>query len=128
MKTIDNTDLKYLRCFPNLIHYDYKDDINPKSVPLTKSILKNKISPKNQKNKSVNIKDSPKSSLVVTNSNKNIFNLKHSYLKTFYNNNYSQSPEDHLPIKSVKYYRNKNIYQDDEINNIINSISSRTKH
>jgi len=43
MKKIENdqNDVKDIRCFPNLIQYNYKDDLNPKSIPLTKSILKN---------------------------------------------------------------------------------------
>ena len=126
MKNIDNNCVKDIRCFPNLIQYNYKNDINPKSIPLTKSILKNKISPKTQKNRSINnIKDSKKNSLIITNSNKNIFKSKKKDLKSLYN--FSQGPKEYMPIKSVDFCRNRNNYADEEINNIINSISSRTK-
>ena len=39
----DSDDIKKASCFPNLIQYNYKEDINPKSIPLNKSILKKYI-------------------------------------------------------------------------------------
>ncbi len=38
---VEYGDMKERRCFPYLNQYNYKDNINPKSIPLTKSILKN---------------------------------------------------------------------------------------
>ena len=84
-------DMKETRCFPYLTQYNYKEDINPKSVPLTKSILKTVNSEKKRKrSENQNLKNANKDSFLnITNSNsnnnKNIFNEKKpNYRKTSY--------------------------------------------
>ena len=94
----DYKEIKETRCFPHLIQYNYKDDINPKSIPLTKSIFKNlksnkkkKINENENENKINSIKKN--SFLTITNSNNNnnnnnnnnIFNRKNNHFKTNYN-------------------------------------------
>lgn len=136
MKKIENdqNDVKDIRCFPNLIQYNYKDDINPKSIPLTKSILKNINSPKKKQYKKNYPKDYIKdSNLIITNSssyNKNnhrIINTKNNF-KTSYINNYKDrcSPKEHIVIKSEDFYKNRNFYPDDDMSIPID-MSSRTK-
>ena len=87
-------DIKETRCFPHLTQYNYKDDINPKSVPLTKSILKNVNSEKKRKRSvNQNLKNANKDSFLnipnsISNTNKNIFNeTKPNFRKTSYDSN-----------------------------------------
>ena len=93
MKKIEG-DMKETRCFPHLTQYNYKDDINPKSVPLTKSILKTVNSEKKRKrSENQNLKNANKDSFLnitnsISNTNKNIFNeIKPKYRKTSYDSN-----------------------------------------
>ena len=136
MKKIENdqNDVKDIRCFPNLIQYNYKDDLNPKSIPLTKSILKNINSQKKKQYKKNYPKDYIKdSNLIITNSstynknNQKIINTKNNF-KTSYINNYKHrcSPKEHIVIKSVDFYKNRNIYPDDDMSIPID-MSSRSK-
>ena len=91
---------KEIRCFPHLIQYNYKEDINPKSIPLTKSILKDTQTRKksyDSNNNTYNQTKSHKDSfLTLTNSNSNIkkknyiCNAKKDYLKTSFNNSFKK--------------------------------------
>ena len=91
-------DMKETRCFPHLTQYNYKEDINPKSIPLTKSILKTISSERKRKKNKTHIKTTKKNSfLAITNLNTNIVNnplinnknnnRRENYLKTTYNKN-----------------------------------------
>ena len=87
-------EMKETRCFPYLTQYNYKEDINPKSVPLTKSILKTVNSEKKRKrNENQNLKNANKDSFLnitnsISNTNKNIFNeIKPKFRKTSYDSN-----------------------------------------
>ena len=153
MKNIkeDHNEIKETRCFPHLIQYNYKDDINPKSVPLTKSILKDlNIRSKNRINTY-----KYKSHLKKNNSNKNknpiknniIYNSKPNFIRTNYSSkykkiikknvdneeeNYINSPQNkksqHPTIKSVDILKKKvNLDEDDDKSNNYNNVISSSR-
>jgi hypothetical protein len=54
-QTLSKDILKSIRCFPNMVQYNFKEDINPKSIPLYQYLqkdkeLKNKSESKSKKN------------------------------------------------------------------------------
>ena len=94
----DFSDIKETRCFPHLTQYNYKEDINPKSIPLTKTILKTISSERKNRKNITQIKTNKINSfLTITNSNNNIINSptinnrsnnrRENYLRTTYNKN-----------------------------------------
>jgi hypothetical protein len=76
---------KNIRCFPNLTQFNLEENINPKSIPLTKSILKD-INSSKKKNNLSKLKELFGDSLVLTNSRtrntQNIKNSKQNHFKT----------------------------------------------
>ena len=55
-ENIDENTIKSIKCFPYYQQYDFKDDINPKSIPLYKQFQKLKLHPSRNTNKNSSIK------------------------------------------------------------------------
>ena len=79
--------LKAIRCFPNFVQYDFKEDINPKTIPLSQFLQKNKEKEKELEN----IKNTPKKEELNCNSfrNKNKNQIQIQSLPNTINSNYS---------------------------------------
>ena len=110
--------LKSIRCFPNFVQYNFKEDINPKTIPLSQffQIEKEKV------NKNKTIKKSPKSKrqiincLSVENKNKNKKQIQHLY--NTINSNSSRKVKNKYKTKEItindkiitdeNHYNNKN--------------------
>ena len=143
---------KNIRCFPNLTQFNLEENINPKSIPLTKSILKD-INSSKKKNNLNKLKELFGDSLVLANSrtrnNQKIINSKQNHFKTAdYENNMFKYVNDknnekengiefkNIPkildydisrFKSYDFLKQKNINdEDEEIDNNF-PISSRLK-
>ena len=71
----NSKELKESKCFPNISKFNLKQHINPKSIPLAKSILKNTSSPKRNLSKIPSVKRDY--FLTITNScTKNLFKMR----------------------------------------------------
>ncbi len=94
---------KDIRCFPNLTQFNLEENINPKSIPLTKSILKD-INSSKKKNNLSRLKELFCDSLVLTNSisrnNKKIINSKQNHFKT--------ADDDNNMFKKINVKNNEN--------------------
>ena len=143
-KISESEEMKEIKCFPYLIHYNFKEDINPKSIPLTKSILKEfsnnttNIQNKSQKDSFLTLTNSNskiKKNNKIVNTKKNYLKSNHSTVKNYTINNETSGDElglnpkkkiDHRIIKLVDF-SNQNNLDDDIINNNLVNISSKTK-
>ena len=97
---VDFNDIKETRCFPHLTQYNYKEDINPKSIPLTKTFLKTISTERKRTKNKTQLRTTKKNSFfTITNSNTNTINnqiinntnnnSRQNNLKTTYNKNNS---------------------------------------
>jgi len=98
---------KDIRCFPNLTQFNFEENINPKSIPLTKSVLKD-INSSKKKNNLSRLKELFVDSLISTNSRtrnpQKIINSKQNHFKT--------ADDDSIKInnmlKSIDFKNNEN--------------------
>ena len=94
---------KNIRCFPNLTQFNLEENINPKSIPLTKSILKD-INSSKKKNNLSKLKELFGDSLVLTNSRtRNTQNIKNSK-----QNHFKTADDDNNISKKVNIKNNEN--------------------
>ena len=94
---------KNIRCFPNLTQFNLEENINPKSIPLTKSILKD-INSSKKKNNLSKLKELFGDSLVLTNSRtRNTQNIKNSK-----QNHFKTADDDNNISKKVNVKNNEN--------------------
>ena len=96
--------LKAIRCFPNFVQYDFKEDINPKTIPLSQFFKKNK-----EREKELEIiKKTPKNGIINSSSviNKSKNQLQIQSLPNTINSTYSQDR---------KRYKTKEITINDKI-------------
>ena len=137
---------KDIKCFPNLTQINFKENINPKSIPLTKSILKDINSSKKNNNLS-GLRELIGDSLVLTNSrnhnHEKIINSKQFHFKTtdddnnifkkinIKNNEFKNIPKiennDITRFKSFDFLKQKNSNEEDEEFDKNFAISSRLK-
>ena len=102
--------LKSIRCFPNFVQYDFKEDINPKTIPLYQYIQQKKEKEK----KTEKTKKSPKSKKNIFHSNKNKIKLQIQPLTNTFNKTYSCNKNKY---KTKEITLNDNIKTDDYRNN-----------
>lgn len=94
---------KNIRCFPNLTQFNLEENINPKSIPLTKSILKD-INSSKKKNNLSKLKELFGDSLVLTNSRtRNTQKIKNSK-----ENHFKTADDDNNISKKVNVKNNEN--------------------
>ena len=70
--------IKSIRCFPNFVQYDFKEDINPKTIPLYTILQKEK----NKEKEKIKIKSCPKSkkdNILILSSKRNKEQIKPLY-------------------------------------------------
>ena len=118
--------LKSIRCFPNFIQYDFKEDINPKTIPLTQFF---------QKENENKCEKSPESNRKITNcysdqhkNKKQMRPLFNSINNTIANDNFNRPKElkiNNSISKTVENY--KNIINIKDIKNNINILSNKNK-
>ena len=125
--------LKLVRCFPNFHQYDFKEDINPKSIPLFQQFQKEKMDKYTQKEilkTPKNFSETIKHKKVLLNNNNNSSNnrtklfLTNSDFNDIKKNNSVTRKDNVLKINKSK---NNNIalYND---NKIINNVLKIKKH
>ena len=101
-ENLSNEVLKSIRCFPNFVQYNFKEDINPKTLPLHEFLL----TYKNQKNKN---HSKPRKNIK---SSKSVKNKKQ--IQLLYNTINTINNSDRHIYKSIEIFKNKN---NTEINN-----------
>ena len=106
--------LKSIRCFPNFVQYDFKEDINPKTIPLTQYIQQEKDKEKGKEKKVEKIKNSPKSKKNIFHSVKNknkiqIQPLPNTFNKTYSCNKNKYRAKEITLSDNIKTDENKNI-------------------
>ena len=116
--------LKSIRCFPNFVQYDFKEDINPKTIPLSQYMQQEKNKEKNkEKSKKIEkklekIKKSTKSKkdifYSIKNKNKNKNKIQIQLLPKAFNKTYSCSKNKY---KTKEIILNDKIKTDGNTNN-----------
>ena len=116
--------LKRIRCFPNMAQYNFKEDINPKSIPLYQYLhndkdQKNKSEPKSKKNikTSVSFKNKNQKAIQYVNSEDKragiqLYKTKELILSNVLKTDMSAKSSHMINIKDIKkniiIFRNKN--------------------
>ena len=121
-ENLSDNEIKSIRCFPYFHQYNFKEDINPKSIPLHKQFQKDNII-NSQNNASIpnkkNVINNNRSKLCFKNKNseKNLYfkNNKEDKITKFKNKNYNISKNN---IKSKYTISEKNIFNNSIIKNI----------
>ena len=119
--------LKAIRCFPNFIQYNFKEDINPKTIPLTQYFQQEK-----EKEKEI-FKSTPKKKIINSNSVKNK-HIKTNQLQHFpfnINSTYSHRKKRNrikeitLDDKTKTYQNNNKVISIKDIKNNFKMLSIR---
>ena len=143
-ENIDENTIKSIKCFPYYHQYDFKDDINPKSIPLYKEFQKLKLRSSRNHNNNGNIKysynqkmkNSEKSidvkilhtpthsniknfNKASTNRNRKMRLTKRDFHRDLDLDNYCKTNHNKLKFKSLKNIKDKFNDNDYNINNNI---------
>lgn len=120
--------IKLMRCFPNCHHYDFKENINPKSIPLFQQFQQDKKVEKI-------LKKDYKSTNNLMNSNKNkkiLFNNNstNNRTKLLLNNPESDKNREKLKYISFGQQKNTDMGKDKDLNsyNVLNYSKSINKY
>ena len=119
--------LKSIRCFPNFVQYDFKEDINPKTIPMAQLLQKDTDNEKNKKSPILKKKKIINCLSVNQKNKKQIKPLNNTINNTIINikNNFSRRPNE-LKINGITktVENNKNIITLKDIKKNFNILSN----
>ena len=134
-ENLPNDVIKSIRCFPNFVQYNFKEDINPKTLPLHEFLLtyenpKKKIRPKSSKNIKCSKSVKTKKQIQLLQTTISIINNsdRRKSKKIHLNNKIKTEPNDNKlkndSIFSIKDMSNSSFLRNKNNSNIRNALKS----
>ena len=138
-ENLPNDVIKSIRCFPNFVQYNFKEDINPKTLPLHEFLLtyenpKKKIRPKSSKNIKCSKSVKTKKQIQLLQTTISIINNsdRHKSKKVHLNNKIKTEPNDNKlkndSIFSIKDMSNSSFLRNKNNSNIRNTLKLDKKY